>query len=87
LVAITERSAPDPNRPKMDDETEKRLHRIEAESAACYADMEDATTRFLMLAQALEEVDGVPDEIDEETSVVNHIDALTTQLKAATSEG
>ena len=90
LVAITERSASDPKRPKMDPETELRLHRIEVESAACYADMEDAAARFYMVAQALgkgeDPSECVPAEIEAEASVVHHLEDLSAQLKVGVGD-
>ena len=82
LVAITERSAPDPKRPRMEDDVERRLLRIEAESAACYADIEDAAARFTAFAEYLDEVEGVPEEIEHEQSVVQHISELSVHLQA-----
>jgi hypothetical protein len=68
----------------MDEETEKRLHRVEVESAACYADMEDAAQRFWMLSEILdaEHEAGIPDSIEEEPSIAHHLSELSLRLKA-----
>jgi hypothetical protein len=43
LRILVEHSAPDLERPMLSEESEKRLDRIERETAACYADMENDT--------------------------------------------
>lgn len=89
LTAIAERSASDPERPKMTPETELRLQQIEVESAACYANMEDATHRFYMIAQVIEnetDPENVPSEVDEEISTFHHLEELSIQLKAGVGD-
>ena len=54
VTVLVERSAPDPHRPRCPPECEKRLARIELESAACYAQSELLTSRMRRLAQRID---------------------------------
>ncbi len=54
LKAIVERSAPNPNRPKLSEEAEQQLDAIERKTAATYAEMEEMTFRVLKLAKKIE---------------------------------
>lgn len=47
---LVEQSQPDPNRPRLDPEIERRFARVDAEAAACYASMEETTFRLGRLA-------------------------------------
>lgn len=47
---IAERSAPDPNRPRLADEHERRLEDVERRSAACYAEAEELAHQMRILS-------------------------------------
>lgn len=47
---LVEQSQPDPDRPRLDPELERRFARVDAEAAACYASMEETTFRLGRLA-------------------------------------
>jgi hypothetical protein len=89
VIALVQRSAPDPTRPRLADEWETQLAEVEARSAGCYASMEDLSDRLDQFIQDLS--DGVVvEEINEEEddSLVFHIGAAqfvlpVTGLKAA----
>ena len=51
LRVLVENSAPNPNRPRLDEDTEKHLDPVERRSASCYADMENRTARLRKLAR------------------------------------
>lgn len=57
VMALVERSAPDPDRPRLSDEWERQLADIDAKSAACYASMEDLSDQLDRVARELD--DGV----------------------------
>jgi hypothetical protein len=59
---LVENSAPNPDRPRLDEEREKKLAEIESRSAACYASMEDL--RF-KIARLVRDIDKGPSEDDE----------------------
>lgn len=64
IRALVERSAPDPERPRLNPEHEAAFEQVDRASAACYASAEDLSFR---LRRAAERVDGVcrvwpPDE-------------------------
>lgn len=56
-MALVERSAPDPDRPRLSEEWERQLAAVDAKSAACYASMEDLSDQLDRLAHELD--DGV----------------------------
>lgn len=56
IQLLVERSAPDPTRTRLPPEIEERLNRVERESAACYADMENETFLIHRIAQKLGEL-------------------------------
>lgn len=43
VVRIAERSMPDPDRPRLSDELEKKLEPVERRTAQCYAEAEELT--------------------------------------------
>jgi len=51
IIALVEHSAPDPDRPKLSEETERRFEPIERSTAACYASMEDASIQLRKIAK------------------------------------
>ena len=53
LRAIVERSAPNPDRPKLSEEAERNLDSIERRTAATYAEMEEETFRIQRLAKTM----------------------------------
>jgi hypothetical protein len=81
VLALVERSAPDPERPRLGEEWEVMLADIDAKSAACYASMEDLSDRLDRLAVAIREEDGVViDDVREEDSLVVHLDEVKGRL-------
>lgn len=68
------KSAPNPDRPRLSEEFEKRLHDTDRERAACYAQIEDVSEQAKKVADELSSDPecAVPIEVeaDEETSLV-----------------
>ena len=54
VVRIAERSMPDPYRPRLSEELEKKLEPIERESARCYAEAEELTFQLRDVTRELE---------------------------------
>jgi hypothetical protein len=52
LKALVEHSAPNPERPQLPEESEKRLAEVERKTAAVYCEMEEKTKRIHMHARA-----------------------------------
>jgi len=77
ISAIVKRSAPDTSRPRLPDEMEKELECVDRDSAACYANLEDLSSRFADLAADLRsennaEAEPIPVEIiRDEPSIAN----------------
>jgi hypothetical protein len=63
-IALIKQSSPNPNRPRLPEEVEIRLHDLERESASCYAGLEDASDKFRKIAATIA---GGPD--DDETRI------------------
>ena len=83
LQKLVKRSRPDTSRPRMRDEFEDRFVEVDANSAACYAELEDLSDRFANLAadlRAESERNAAPiAEIDPEESLVYHVEeAIST---------
>jgi hypothetical protein len=88
VIALVERSAPNPDRPRLPEEWERQLVEIDAKSAACYASMEDLSDQLDRLAHEMD--DGVVvEEASEEDSLVVHIKetAAETQIAALGAGG
>lgn len=77
ISEIVKRSAPDTTRPRLPDELEHELEPIDRASAACYANLEDLSSRFADLAADLRsennaEAESIPVEIlRDEPSIAN----------------
>jgi hypothetical protein len=54
LKVITERSMPDPQRPRLSDEIEAQLESVETQTAACYADSEDLAYQIRKARESVE---------------------------------
>jgi len=67
-ISIVQKSRPD-----ADHVLEQRLEHIEAQSAACYAEIESLTFLFGELANSLNEGIGIPEEIEDMDSTVFHL--------------
>jgi hypothetical protein len=81
-LAAVERSLPDPNRPRLSDRDEARLHAADRRSAIAYAEAELATERLDALAS-----DGIPDaDLWGDTTLVNVIDELRAVARAGEEE-
>jgi hypothetical protein len=50
---IVDRSQPDPDRPRLSEELEKRLEPIERTTAQCYAEAEELTYQIRRAAEAV----------------------------------
>lgn len=72
----------------MSDDVEKRLEPLERDSAAMYANMELAAHRCRRLAEALdlaEELEApqaVPEDFEEEDSLVHHLEEIRAKAKS-----
>ena len=55
IQALVERSAPNPDRPRLSETTEKKFEPVDRKTAACYASMEDMTDQLRRLAKQLED--------------------------------
>jgi hypothetical protein len=94
IMQLVEQSQPSQTRPKLPAEYEDLLQPIHAMSAACYASMEDLSDRIDRLAHKITDADGVVlEDMDDEDSIVNHIEDVTieirdsrTRLEAATTQ-
>lgn len=65
MKAISEavvRSAPNPDRPRLSEEHEKRLYESDRQRAACYAEIEDITEQLKEVADDLTAIDTTPAE-------------------------
>lgn len=84
ITAAVAKSAPNPDRPRISEEYERKLHDSDRARAACYAEMEEITEMLKDVADDLSADDlprtAIPVEIDEETSLVTAIADLTTTL-------
>ena len=84
---IQERSRPSAERPRLrNDALEVELEKVDRSSASCYADVELKTHQAHKLARlikALDEDDAIPGRVDDEDSLVLHIEDLRNR---ATSE-
>jgi hypothetical protein len=85
---LIERSAPDPTRPLLSAEREKRLAAVEQKSAACYAQTELLTIKMQRLATDIEAFDknidraNIPKLIEQSNdSVALHLNNLREQIK------
>ena len=50
---IAERSVPDPDRPRLSEENERKLEDVERRSAVCYAESEELTHQLRVLASEI----------------------------------
>lgn len=53
LRVLVEKSSPDPDRPKINEEAERRLNEVERKTAACYASIEETTFQLHKLGKKL----------------------------------
>jgi hypothetical protein len=82
VLALVERSAPDPDRPRLAEEWERQLADIDAKSAACYASMEDLSDRLDRVAAEID--DGViVEDADEGDSLVVHVKEVEKNTQVA----
>ncbi len=56
IFLLVERSAPDPDRPRMESETERAFACVDRESAACYASCEDLSHQLRKSAARADEI-------------------------------
>jgi hypothetical protein len=52
IMKLVERSAPNPDRPRLAHEWERQLAEVDVRSAACYASMEDLSDQLARLAHS-----------------------------------
>lgn len=71
LAALVIRSKPSTVRPRLSTESEQRLEGIEAEKAACYASMEEATYQFQDLANQLRYARTTKERMDAGVALAN----------------
>jgi hypothetical protein len=57
ISALVARSRPNPDRPRLDEEVEKRLEPLEQETACTFAEMEEATFEINRAAAELADED------------------------------
>ena len=53
IKILVERSAPDPDRPRLPEEVEHQLTEVESKSAACYADNENRVASLHKFAREI----------------------------------
>ncbi len=53
VVRIAERTLPDPDRPRLSDDLEKKLEPVERRAAQCYAEAEELTYQLRAVTQEL----------------------------------
>jgi hypothetical protein len=86
-ATLVKNSAPNANRPRLSDEAEARLAPIEAESASCYAGIEDASDKFRKLAATIAGGDGAdPDEEEDDRERYDEEDPTGEVKKVLTPE-
>jgi division protein CdvB (Snf7/Vps24/ESCRT-III family) len=86
VMALVEKSRPNGQRPRMSSEFEAQLAEVDAQSAACYASMEDLSDKLDTIAQAItEEESVVVMPLDDEDSAVHHLDDVSTELRSSQS--
>lgn len=66
IKLLVENSAPNPDRPRLSDEVEHRLAKVEADTAKTYAEAEEQTHRVFKLAEQISEGGVVKDTIHDE---------------------
>jgi len=85
VMALVERSAPDPDRPRLSDEWERQLAEVDVKSAACYASMEDLSDQLDRLAADLgggAVDDGVVvEQADDQDSLVFHVEEFNRNVE------
>lgn len=80
IVALVERSTPNPDRPRLSAELEAQLAELDRKSAACYALMEDISDRIAQLADKIDAEAIVESPIDDNDSLVHHLDDVSMRL-------
>ena len=81
IMAIVKRSAPRKDRPRISAEFEDQLAAVDAESAACYASMEDLSDKIEQVVDRIESDGVVMESMDEDDdSVVTHISEVRREI-------
>lgn len=85
VMALVTQSRPTRKRPRLSSEFEEQLAEIDAQSAACYASMEDLGDKLASIAEVIGNGGGViVEEMDEDAdSVVTHLDEITNELRSS----
>ena len=80
VAQTTQRSLPNPKRPRLTTDIEDRLAAVDRRDAAKYASMETLAHQFDVLAKAIDS-SGVPEEVwDDDDSLVHHIEQTRAKL-------
>ena len=81
VTSTAKRSRCDLSRPRVDCAAEHRLEHVEAASAECYAELELLTYQFYAAAETIDD-SAVPDTIDEDDSIVVHLEDAIRKTQA-----
>lgn len=81
VMNSVEKARPKLDRPRLSEELERSLDGSERKSAACYAGLEMLSHKARKLAKQIDEAEAVPEEIEKEDSLVQHVEDLRTKAR------